>query len=77
MKTENDIIKVSNNIVIHGSQRRCFFHEIKVVRLEKREIRSCFEFSQHSLRHEAQVKTRSTTLTIAFSQINCNLKETL
>ena len=74
-ETDNAIIKVSNNIVIHGSQRQCFFHKTKVVRLEKREICSCFEFSQHSPRHEAQVKNRATTLTIAFPQINCNLKE--
>jgi len=53
-KTDIAIIKVSNYIVIHSSQRRCFFHKTNVVRLQKREICSCFEFSQLSPRHEAQ-----------------------
>jgi len=35
MKTDNAIIRWSNNNVIHGSQRRYFFHKTEVVRLEK------------------------------------------
>ena len=37
MKTDNAItvLRWSNNNVIHGSQRRYFFHKTKVVRLEK------------------------------------------
>jgi len=39
------LLRWSNDNVIHGSQRRYFFHKTKVVRLEKRELSSCFEFS--------------------------------
>jgi len=43
MKTDNPMW--SNNTVVHGSQRRYFFHTTKVVRLEEMELCSCFEFS--------------------------------
>jgi len=55
MKTDNAItvLRWSNNNVIHGSQRRYFFHKTKVVRLEKGNY-VVVEFSWHNPRHEAQ-----------------------
>jgi len=53
-KTDNAIIKVSNNIVIHGSQRRCFFIRLKSSDQKKGNHVVVLSFSQHSPRHEAQ-----------------------
>ena len=36
------LLRWSNNNVIHGSQRRYVLHRTKVVRLEKRELCSCW-----------------------------------
>jgi len=38
MKTDNAVIKVEFNNVIHSSQRRYFFHKTKIVRLRKKGI---------------------------------------
>jgi len=71
-------LRWSNNNVIHGSQRRHFFHKTKVFRLEKTELCRCFEFRQHIPKHEAQSEAPATTLAkIAFPQIYCNVKETM
>jgi len=74
-QTDNAIIKVSNNIVIHGSQRRCFFHKTKVVRLEKREICSCFEFSQHSRGTKLKWRPVRPRLQLRFPKLNAIWKK--
>ena len=43
------LLRWSNNNVIHGSQRRYFFHKTKVVRLEKKtEVCSCWVYLTQS-----------------------------
>jgi len=46
-------LRWSENNVIHGSQRRYFFHKKKIVRLEKGN-HVVVEFIYHNPRHEAQ-----------------------
>jgi len=51
MRTDNTIRVIT---VIHGSSRRYLFHKTKVVRLEKRELSSCFKSIQHNPKQETQ-----------------------
>jgi len=68
----------SNNNVIHGSQRRYFFHETKVVRLEKKGIVYLLSSVSTIGGKKFKVKTPASTLTkTAFHQNNCNVKERL
>jgi len=44
METNNTIVNWSNNIVFGGSQTLYCFHKTKLVRLQKSELCSCFQF---------------------------------
>jgi len=77
------LLRWSNNNVIHGSQRRYFFHKTKyLIRLYSSDKEKgnyvVVEFGKHSPRHEAQSDDSCDhAYKNSVSQINCNVKETL
>jgi len=77
MKTNNAIVNWSNNIVFDGSQTRYFFHETKLVRLQKANYAVVFSLGSTIHATKLKLKRTATTFTkIAFPQINGNIKET-
>jgi len=69
------LLRWSNNNVIHGSQRRYFFHKTKVVKIRKKGIVQLLSLVSTIRGTKLKVKTPATTPTkTASPQINCNVK---
>jgi len=64
MKTDNVNVNWSNNIAIHGSQTQHFFHQTKVVTLEKRYYKVNLSLVSTIRLTKLKVKTTATTLQI-------------
>jgi len=77
LKTNNAIVKWSNNFVFDGSQTRYVFHKSKLVQLQKANY--AVVFSLVSIIRATNFKpklTATTFIKMASPQINCNMKET-